>query len=80
MEVECVEKRWLTVPQLDKLFNADEQNQMSVNRLELKHGALNFLGQDVFKSQQQIQVLGLSHNNIQNVNVNAFRGLEVGGN
>ncbi|KAI6184601.1 Leucine Rich Repeat family protein [Aphelenchoides bicaudatus] len=75
VDVECVEKKWLTVPSFDKLFNSDEQNQMTVNRLELKKGALNFLGQDVFKNQQ-FQILSLPTNNIQNVNVNAFRGLE----
>jgi Leucine-rich repeat (LRR) protein len=73
--VECQNKQWFTVPSLDKLLDSQDQSHMSVNKLELKNGALNFLNQDAFKNQQ-IQILALGQNNIQNVNVNAFRGLE----
>jgi Leucine-rich repeat (LRR) protein len=76
VNIECREKQWFTIPALDNLFNPDEQTSMSVNKLGFIHGALNFIKQDAFKTQQQIQILDLGNNNIQNVNVNAFRGLE----
>jgi len=50
----------------------------SIGHLSLVDGPLTHLGQDSFKGEASLEVLDLSENNIDSVNVNAFRGLEVG--
>lgn len=49
---------------------------MNILALSLTDGGLKLLQQDSFKNQN-IQTLDFTNNQIQNVNVNAFRGLEV---
>lgn len=74
--MECLNKQWFTVPPLDKLFESEEQSHININKLEIKNGALIFVNQDAFKNLQ-IRLLSLTHNNIEHVNVNAFRGLHT---
>lgn len=75
-DVRCSGQNWPAVPPLDRLFPPEERNSLQLQKLVLDHDALAALGQDVFKGHE-VEELQLPFNDIANVNVNAFRGVEV---
>ncbi|EPB65262.1 leucine Rich repeat-containing domain protein [Ancylostoma ceylanicum] len=62
-----------TVPSLPM---GDSQTQGSIVALSMTDGGLAFIQQDAFR-MHDIQALDFANNQIQTVNVNAFRGLEM---
>lgn len=67
----CRHLAWLTVPALPNL----DQTKYHMTSLGIVESGLVFLTQDAFKGHN-IQMLDLSHNQIETINNNAFRGLE----
>uniref|UniRef100_A0A914VP94 Uncharacterized protein n=1 Tax=Plectus sambesii TaxID=2011161 RepID=A0A914VP94_9BILA len=75
-QVFCRRQAWITVPPLPQWeLLAHNRPTYSIVSLSIVDGGLVFLNQDAFKGQN-IQLLDVSHNHIETVNVNAFRGLE----
>ncbi|CAJ0951102.1 unnamed protein product, partial [Mesorhabditis belari] len=64
------------LPQVDEELKNENQQPVNILALSLTDGGLKFLQQDSFRSQN-IQTLDFTNNQIQTVNVNAFRGLEM---
>jgi len=54
-----------------------QHHRVAIVALSIVDSALVFVNQDAFKSQNTIQLLDFTQNNIETINVNAFRGLEV---
>ena len=73
-DIKCLGANWSTVPDLNGLFDGEDEALPNINTLALTHGSLTTLGQDVFKAHSMLS-LDVGYNDIQNINVNAFRGL-----
>ncbi|KHJ43888.1 leucine Rich repeat-containing domain protein [Trichuris suis] len=71
VKVNCRSVAWLTVPSVPS-FQKTKQHMTS---LSITHGNLMFISYDAFRDQN-IQVLDLSSNAIDSINLHAFRGLE----
>ncbi|KRY78659.1 Chaoptin [Trichinella pseudospiralis] len=70
-KVNCHAVPWITVPAVPSV----EKTELHMTSLSVINSQLMFLTYDAFK-EQSIQVLDLSNNKIDSINVNAFRGLE----
>lgn len=73
IHVMCRQLLASTVPSLPM---GDSNAQGSIVALSMTDGGLAFIQQDAFR-MHDIQALDFANNQIQTVNVNAFRGLEV---
>lgn len=65
------------MPNISTVFERDTLVRPKVAALSVNDGWLTTIGQDAFKDEN-IQLIDVSNNTIDSVNVNAFRGLEVG--
>ncbi|MFH4981602.1 hypothetical protein AB6A40_008311 [Gnathostoma spinigerum] len=76
IHIRCRLRSWITVPKLPKV-NDRGNNDSTVNvvAVTITDSALTFIAQDAFKNQS-VQVIDLSNNHLEVINVNAFRGLE----
>ncbi|XP_003377497.1 putative leucine Rich repeat-containing domain protein [Trichinella spiralis] len=70
-KVNCHAVPWITVPAVPSV----EKTELHMTSLSVINSQLMFLTYDAFR-EQSIQVLDLSNNKIDSINVNAFRGLE----
>uniref|UniRef100_A0A5S6Q044 LRRCT domain-containing protein n=1 Tax=Trichuris muris TaxID=70415 RepID=A0A5S6Q044_TRIMR len=71
VKVNCRNVAWLTVPSVPSL----QKTKQHMTSLSITHGNLMFITYDAFRDQN-IQVLDLSNNAIDSINLHAFRGLE----
>lgn len=76
IHVMCTYTSTATVPPLPSSENLPNSTPPVIVALSMTDGSLAFIQQDAFK-HQDIQALDFSNNQIQTVNVNAFRGLEM---
>uniref|UniRef100_A0AC34R6V4 Chaoptin n=1 Tax=Panagrolaimus sp. JU765 TaxID=591449 RepID=A0AC34R6V4_9BILA len=71
VSLDCNGKRWISVPHIQKT-KAIKQKIVAIS---MTNGFLMYVNQDAFRNTSA-QTIDLSHNFIENINVNAFRGLE----
>ncbi|CAI4226387.1 unnamed protein product [Auanema sp. JU1783] len=76
LHIICQQMTSATVPPILDSEKEKQPNDLDIVALSMTDGALAFIQQDAFK-HFNIQTLDFSNNQIQTVNVNAFRGLEM---
>uniref|UniRef100_A0A915B1N2 Chaoptin n=2 Tax=Parascaris univalens TaxID=6257 RepID=A0A915B1N2_PARUN len=78
LHIRCRRQPWITVPAIpydQPTPYLHNETVYSIVALSIIESSLAFLSQDAFKNQN-IQLLDLTHNHIETINVNAFRTLE----
>ncbi|VDM45294.1 unnamed protein product [Toxocara canis] len=78
IHIRCRRQPWITVPTIphdQRTPHSHNETVYSIVALSIVESSLAFLSQDAFKNQN-IQLLDLTHNHIETINVNAFRTLE----
>uniref|UniRef100_A0A0M3IJQ0 Chaoptin n=1 Tax=Ascaris lumbricoides TaxID=6252 RepID=A0A0M3IJQ0_ASCLU len=78
LHIRCRRQPWITVPAIpygQPTPHLHNETVYSIVALSIIESSLAFLSQDAFKNQN-IQLLDLTHNHIETINVNAFRTLE----
>ncbi|CAI5441422.1 unnamed protein product [Caenorhabditis angaria] len=76
IHIMCHHTSSATVPQLPNAETSKGQIPPHIVALSMTDGSMAFIQQDAFK-HHDVQTLDFSNNQIQTVNVNAFRGLEM---
>ncbi|KAE9551869.1 hypothetical protein FO519_004918 [Halicephalobus sp. NKZ332] len=75
ISLNCDNQQWITVPSIHKAFGSNKKDIVEIVAISIKDGFLMYISQDAFRNSSA-QNIDLSQNFIENINVNAFRGLE----
>ncbi|VBB28104.1 unnamed protein product [Acanthocheilonema viteae] len=78
IHVRCRRQPWTTIPTIphdNRSIFSHNDTVYNIVALTVMHSSVAFINQDAFK-HHNIQILDLTNNHIETINVNAFRGLE----